>query len=172
MTERYIDRPWIRKPDQNFDAPAHPDPEGLYSNENIDKSLVAMRGKSYEMGLKRGVAFLAFWPYTSPFPRVAFAVDSEIQRDPNPDKEGDIGTNYFGIAMSKLAYMLATHTNSGSEVRPVKTGEVAYKGGLIVITEEGSEIFAGYSGGTEEQDVQIALMGISTLIELSEASPR
>lgn len=162
-----IDKPWIRKPDQQW-APSNPEPRELFSPKNINKSLEDMHAEAVEMGLDKGVAFLATWPFISTIPRVAFTVVGSLERDPDPDKEGDIGTNYFGIAMSKLAYMLSTREDSGSQARPIKFGEVSYKGGLIVTTQEGSGIYIGYSGGTEDQDVQIANKGFSTLIQLVE----
>ncbi len=127
-----------------------------------------MHSEAVEIGLKKGVAFLATWPFFVTSPRVAFIVVGSLERDPIPDKEGDIGTNYFGIAMSKLAYMLSTHENSGSQTRPPKNGEVPDRGGLVVITKENSGIYVGYSGGTEDQDVQIANKGLSTLVRLAE----
>lgn len=162
-----LDISWIRKPDQQW-TPPHGDPEGLYSEENITKSLKAMHTEAVEMGLTKGVAFLAVWAFFDTYPRVAFTIVYSIERDPSPDKEGDIGTNYFGIAMSKLAYMLSTYEDSGSQTRPIKNGEVSYKGGLTVTTLEGSGIFVGYSGGTEGQDVQIALKGLTTFVQLAE----
>ncbi len=161
-----IDRIWIRKPNQEW-APPHADPEGLYSEENISESLKTMHKEAVEMGLRRGVAFLFVWPFFDTYPRVAFTIVGSLERGPNPDKEGDLGTNYFGVAMSKLAYMLSTREDSGSQTRPIKNGEVSYKGGLILTTEEGSCIFVGYSGGTEDQDLQIALRGQDTLVQLA-----
>ncbi len=64
--------------------------------------------------------------------------------------------------------MLSTHEDSGSNARPLKSGEVSYKGGLAVTTEKGSGIYVGYSGGTEEQDVEIASKGLGKLIRLAE----
>lgn len=168
MTE--IDRPWIRKPDQKW-APPHPEPRGLYSAENINEGLRAMHQEAVILGVKKGVAFLSVWPFFSVDPRVAFRVIQTLERDRDPDSEVDLGTNYFGVAMSKLAYMLSTRTNSGSGVRPVKYGEVAYKGGVMLTTEDGSGIYVGYSGGTEEQDLQIAIKGLTTFVELAEKTP-
>ncbi len=162
-----IDKSWIRKPDQKW-APPNPEPRELFSSKNINKSLEVMHAEAVEMGLDKGVAFLASWPFFVTSPRVAFTIVGSLERDPDPDEEADIGTNYFGVAMSKLAYMLSTRQDSGSQDRPIKFGEVSYRGGLRVTTEEGSGIYVGYSGGTEDQDVQIASKGLSTLIQLAE----
>lgn len=167
MIELFQNRPWVRKPDQKG-APPHPEPRGLYSEINITKSLEAMHNEAVALGLKKGVSFLCFRSFFEHAPRVAFIITGSLERDPIPGEKGDVGTNYFGIAMSKLAFMLSTDTNSGSGVRPLKDGEIAYKGGLIIITEEGSLILAGYSGGSEDQDLQIARKGMSTYIDLAE----
>lgn len=169
MNERYLDRPWIRNPEMEWAQPQL-DPEGLHSEDTINNSLEAMKAEATEIGLNKGVAFIVIWPsnLAYSFPRVAFRVVGSFERRPDPDKEGDLGTNYFGVAMSKLAEMLSTRKDSGSQTRPIRNGEVGYKGGITVTTEEGTGIFIGYSGGTEEQDVQIAYKGLTTLIQLAE----
>jgi hypothetical protein len=161
------DKLWLRKTDQKWEPP-HPDPEGLYSDIHINKSLEAMHSEAVQIGLRKGVAFVVVWPFFSATPRVAFTIVQTISRESDPDKEGDSGTNYFGIAMSKLAYMLSTREDSGSKVREIRNGEVSYRGGLTVTTQEGTSIYAGYSGGTEDQDVQIAIKGLNTIIQLAE----
>ncbi|OGM82423.1 hypothetical protein A2376_03025 [Candidatus Woesebacteria bacterium RIFOXYB1_FULL_47_31] len=171
MSERFQNKDWVRKLDMPNWVPINLEPNGLSSESNISESLEAMTDQAFALGLNRGVAFICYWPGNpgdSRKPQVTFKVTGDLERDPKPDKSGDIGTNYFGIAMSKLAYMLSTETDSGSGIRPVKNGEVSYRGGLILVTQEGSRICGGYSGGTEEQDLQIASKGLSRLIELAE----
>ncbi|MBU0572237.1 hypothetical protein KKH23_01040 [Patescibacteria group bacterium] len=143
--------------------------ETWYSNERMNRALQHMRVKAVEMGLRQGVAFICAHPFFVDMPRVAFVVVSTLERDPDPNRCGDDkGENYFGIAMSKLAFMLSTKTNSGSQSRLTKDGEVNYHGGLAFffqnIADEGG-IYVGYSGGTEHQDMQIARKGLSIMVE-------
>lgn len=90
------------------------------------------------------------------------SVNNTISREPDPGKDGDEGTNYLGVAMLKLAAMMATGMNSGSNIGFVKYGETAYRGG--VIRKDGIyTVYAGFSGGTEDQDVDIAQFGMELL---------
>ncbi len=85
-----------------------------------------------------------------------------------PDKVGhgpeDTGTNYFAVVAAKLAEMVSTSLDSGSAGRPPKTGEVAYKGGIVRPGVFGNRHFAAFSGGTPEQDLIIARKGLFTLM--------
>src|SRR3989344_7927568 len=144
MAENFNDRRWVGKPDN--DVLPTPEPQGLYYELNIAMSVEVMGREADALGLQKGVSFICVYPYFAQFPRIFFAVNGSLEREPDPDREGDLGTNYFAVAMSKLAYMLATRTNSGSGVRPIRNGEVDYKGGLIITTKKGSLIAAGYSG--------------------------
>jgi hypothetical protein len=129
-------------------------------------ALINMIQKAKEFGLDKGVAFVAIKGKKDRFPRVAFTV-LQLERDPDPEKgENDTGTNYFGVAMAKLAVMLSTGRSSGPpEVRPLKTGEVAYQGGIVLNPDGDCEIYTGFSGGTERQDLEIAIVGGKTLIK-------
>jgi len=162
-----IDRPWIRKPDQAW-APPNPDPEGLYLDENTNKSLETMHREALNVGLNEGVCFIAHWPFFVTAPRIAFMSVGNIVRDPDPNIDGDRGDNYFGEVMSKFAYLLARREGQEKPEAPLRRGEDFSDGVISITTEEGSGIYVGFSGGTEDQDVQIAKKGLSTLIQLAE----
>lgn len=90
-----------------------------------------------------------------------FIVVGDKTREPDlkrgPD---DTGTNYIATACSKLAEMLDTYKNSGTmEGRRPKKGELGYKGGIV---REYNDllIFVVFSGGTPEEDLNIARLGL------------
>jgi len=119
------------------------------------------------LGLTKGVAFVSVQKkrdaeYNQ---EVRFlVVNNTIQREPSSLIKDDTGTNYFAVAMSKLAVMMGSNgRNSGyPELRP-KNGEVVYRGGLVREVGE-FFIYTGFSGGTEDEDVGIADMGMGILL--------
>ena len=130
-----------------------------------DRALEAMLKKAEEIGLDKGVAFIVVQKKGQQGHRIAYTV-LEVERDPNLDKAGDIGRNYFGTVMLKLAQMLATYENSGpSDDRPLKAGEVDYEGGIVFEPDDDHIVLIGYSGGTEEEDVDISLIGKTKLLK-------
>ena len=84
-----------------------------------------------------------------------------LTRNPDPERDTqdqqDPGTNYAGAALGKLAQMFRTGKNSG--VEPVRKGEFGAKGGIL-----GHKVATAFSGGTENQDAQIAQEGIDEYI--------
>ena len=127
----------------------------------VDDILDQMDAKAQELGVTGVSIFLAapikggtrLTPHVSVLERIERPADRGVS---------DTGTNYFGVAFTKLAEMLSTAENSGWASRPTKVGETGYRGGLIFVDEEGSKCFA-FSGGTEDQDVEIAKAGAAVL---------
>lgn len=146
-----------------------------------EHALKTMLEKAEEIGLNRGVAVVcavSYHPKSTSFPRVEFAsLKGTLQRDPRPPENiwqrilwffcpwlEDFGTNYLGMALMKLAWMVATNTTSGFSARHIKNGETVARGGLI--HPEGTmRIFTAFSGGTEEQDTEIASAGMGYLLQ-------
>ena len=127
-------------------------------------ALVAMEKEAKIMKLPAGVAFVATQQLNGKMGEVRFlVVKNTLVRMPVVGTEGDAGTNYFGVAMMKLAVMMAYQVNSGVMRLEVKKGEVSYRGGLMRYFG-GLWIYVGFSGGTEEQDVEIAKVGLSVLL--------
>lgn len=139
-----------------------------YIDERIqNEALEAMIQYARENKIHKGVATILVRKDNDLHPRIAYAILS-LESDPNLKKgEDGKGYNYFGIVMSKLAVMFATHSNSGSLDRPVKVGEVPWKG-AIIFQPKGSKytLYVGYSGGTELQDVAISKVGLKHLMSL------
>lgn len=121
-------------------------------------TLLTMNKKAKEIGVKRGVSAVMVTQSLYAFGEVDFlAVDGKIER--RSRGAGDPGTNYFGIVMAKLAVMMSTFANSGTFVNSIKRGEVPYRGGLY--KKVGIyHVFIAFSGGTEDQDVEIAQAGV------------
>ena len=93
----------------------------------------------------------------------AFIVVGKFQRGPRDDDPNDTGTNYAAVAWSKLAEMLATRVDSGTDKdRRPKKGECGWPGG--VVAREGEFLLlTAFSGGTGEEDVKIAKAGLESL---------
>jgi hypothetical protein len=112
------------------------------------------------MGLQKGVAFVCIQKNDGEMGKINYGVvNHTIKREPVDGKKGDIGTNYFGVVMSKLAVMMSLGLDSGMSHDALKYGEVPYRGGLV--QEIGDfKVYVGFSGGTEDQDVAIAKSGM------------
>ncbi len=70
--------------------------------------------------------------------------------------------NLLGIAYTKASEMADTHRDSGSGVREIYSGELGYQGGLIKKVNSGY-ILAVFSGGSGEQDLEVAKIGLDWL---------
>jgi hypothetical protein len=88
------------------------------------------------------------------------AVDTIKDVPVDPEQHEYPGYNFIGIAYSKAAEMADTKLNSGSKVRPAFQGEFGYQGGLIKKVQYGF-ILVVFSGGTSEQDLEIAQAGMN-----------
>lgn len=110
--------------------------------------------------LTRGVALAVSWRARQKPEIAAGALNGQLDRD---SRHGDTGTNYWGIANGKLAYMMSTFEDSGSGSRDLKNGESGYKGGLYRKVGD-IHVFTVYSGApTEMVDVVIAGAGLKKL---------
>ncbi|HAQ20830.1 MAG TPA: hypothetical protein DCR40_16600 [Prolixibacteraceae bacterium] len=70
--------------------------------------------------------------------------------------------NLLGIAYTKASEMADTHRDSGSKIREIYNGELGYKGGLIKKVDSGY-LLAVFSGGSGEQDLEVAQIGLDWL---------
>ena len=134
----------------------------LFANEYIQiGALTAMISIAKRMGIEHGVAFISVQEARTNIRNLQFAiVEGRFQRDSRG--EGDLGTNHFGIAMEKLAVMMGTGYRSGHLPGSLRKGESAYRGGLL--RQEGDYcVYVGFSGGTEDQDVEITESGMKML---------
>ncbi len=127
--------------------------------------LVAMATVAQRMGINKGVAFVMVKSKRDALGNPRYIVVNEVLvREPvgREVEMVDPGTNYFGAAMGKLAYMLAKGVDSGTKDQTHK-GEMPYRGGLVKEVDD-DQIYIGFSGGTENQDVEIAEFGMKMLL--------
>ena len=120
-----------------------------------DKSLQLIEQAAQKISIK-GVAIVAFIPgevtdsWTSKMKVVGHLTNNK--------------DNLLGIASTKAAEMADTRMDSGSGVREIYSGELGYKGGLIKKVKSGY-VLAVFSGGSSEQDLEVAKIGLDWLLK-------
>jgi hypothetical protein len=125
-----------------------------------DQALVAMKRRAKEIGI-RGVAVVAWSEgktvksWTSKMLTVGGPICG-------PSDSNPAGANFLGIAFTKAAEMADTLVHSGSGVRPPKTGEYGWPGGLVKKVR-GGHLFAAFSGGPSADDVKVSRDGLKVL---------
>jgi len=123
-----------------------------------DKSLSLIADAARKISIK-GVAIVAFIPgdttktWISKMKVVGHLTDNK--------------NNLLGIASAKAAEMADTHLDSGSKIREIYSGELGYQGGLIKKVKSGY-ILAVFSGGSGEQDMEAAKIGLDWLLKYYE----
>ena len=125
-----------------------------------DQALQAMKLRAEELKIK-GVAVVAYSPGDSiqSWSSKMIVVGHLASEPSKPD---DHGANLLGIAYTKAAEMADTLKDSGSKVRPPKTGEYGWPGGVILRGKTGV-LIASFSGGPSEDDVKVAKVGLAIL---------
>jgi hypothetical protein len=123
--------------------------------EQADQSLALIEQAAQKISIK-GVAIVAFIPG-----EIAESWISKMKVVGNLTHDK---SNLLAIAYTKAAEMADTHLDSGSGVREIYSGELGYKGGLIKKVNSGY-ILAVFSGGSGEQDLEVAKIGLDWLSE-------
>ena len=72
--------------------------------------------------------------------------------------------NFLAIAYAKASEMAVTHKDSGNGDRKDITGEFGWQGGVI-IKVDGGYLVGAFSGGTGQQDADVAKEGLDWLSE-------
>lgn len=121
--------------------------------KHADECLSVMEQAALKMQVK-GVAVLAFIPGES--------TETWISKMKVVGSLSNESANYLSIAYSKAGEMAETFQDSGRGIREPKTGEFGWKGGIIKKTKSGY-LLAVFSGGSGEQDREIATKGIDYL---------
>ena len=120
--------------------------------------------KAEGLGANKGVAAICVRKVGETHGSLQFlAVKDKIER-PSNGKPDDLGTNYFGVAMAKLAIMMATDMPSGTYKSVVKRGEVAYKGGVMGSYLSLYKVYVAFSGLSEDDDVKVAEVGLKAML--------
>lgn len=123
--------------------------------KHANQSLALIEQAAQKISIK-GVAIIAFIPgdvtqsWTSKMKVVGHLTNDKA--------------NLLGIASTKAAEMADTHLDSGSGIREIYSGELGYKGGLIKKVKSGY-ILAVFSGGSSEQDLEVAKIGLEWLFK-------
>ena len=144
-------------------------------NTNVNRHLVfavrAMEAKAREMGLVGVAGVLVLerrrddrhWrpQLWSPL----LCVVDAYARPAAPESRGidDTGTNYAAVVFAKLAEMVYSLMNSGESKEPPQKGTFGWPGGVCVV-KDSVYLFAAFSGGTGEQDVEVAQVGMRVLV--------
>jgi len=129
-------------------------------NDVADQALQAMKQRAEELHVK-GVAVVAYsegdtvQSWSSKMVVVGHLSGPPSKNDPN-------GTNLLGIAYTKASEMADTLKNSGSHVRPPKTGEYGWQGGVVTKGKTGI-LIAAFSGGPSEDDLKVSKAGLEIL---------
>lgn len=123
--------------------------------QNADQSLALVEQAAEKISIK-GVAIVAFIPGDA---TVSWISKMKVVGNLTSGK-----ANLLGIAYTKASEMADTHRDSGSGVREIYSGELGYQGGLIRKVSSGY-ILAVFSGGSGEQDVEVAKIGLDKLAE-------
>ena len=129
-------------------------------NDVADQALQTMKQRAEELHVK-GVAVVAYsegdtvQSWSSKMVVVGHLSSPPSKNDPN-------GANLLGIAYTKAAEMADTLKDSGSHVRPPKTGEYGWQGGVVTRGKTGV-LIAAFSGGPSEDDVKVSKAGLEIL---------
>jgi len=121
--------------------------------KQADKSLALIEQAAQKISIK-GVAIVAFIP--------GEVSESWISKMKVVGNLTSGKANLLGIASTKAAEMADTFKDSGSGVREIYSGELGYKGGLIKKVKSGY-VLAVFSGGSGEQDLEVAKVGLDWL---------
>ena len=123
--------------------------------ENADKCLAIIEKAAQKLGIT-GAAMVAFVP--------GDVSESWISKMKVMGRLADKDANFLAIAYAKASEMAVTHKDSGNAERKDITGEFGWQGGVIIEVDTGY-LVAAFSGGTGQQDADVAKEGLDWLSE-------
>lgn len=123
--------------------------------KNADECLAIMEKAAQKSGIT-GVAMIAFIP--------GDASTTWISKMKVIGRLTGKDANFLAIAYAKASEMAVTHENSGNVERKEITGEFGWPGGMIIKVESGY-LLGAFSGGTGQQDADVAKAGLVWLAE-------
>lgn len=130
-------------------------------------ALARAAAQAQSLGIKGMAAVLIIVGNAPLILQPKLALVGRLYRSPDSASRGleDVGTNDMAVVFAKIAEMVRTHQNSGSqEDTPPLKGELGYQGGVYEYhLAKKAHLFAAFSGGTPKQDVQIALAAMKVL---------
>ena len=131
----------------------------------------AIRAKACELGVKGVGGWTVLTPnsFYDETNYASYVVVDRFIRHADPADPEDTGTNYMGVAFTKMAQMVRTFHDSGmGEYEFAMHGEFDYRGGKFCTfgSDEDTNVFlVFFSGGTEDQDCVIAQAGLDAALE-------
>jgi hypothetical protein len=142
------------------DKPETPAPAaGIDFDGPASTALAAMKARAEALHVA-GVAVVAYAEGDSvTLWSSKMLVVGNMTKPPSPN---DKGSNLLAIAYAKAAEMASTLKDSGSGIRPLLTGELGWKGGVVARGRSGV-LIAAFSGGRSEDDVQVSKAGLGVL---------
>lgn len=128
-----------------------------------NRALLAMQDTALKLGVRgvAGVCIVA--PKSSDTLIPVLRICGRFERPVFERGETDKGTNYLGVTLLKFATSFSRQRSSGPDIATLKMGEIGFKG-CVVQVKGSATLFAFFSGGSEEDDVQIANAGMSVLL--------
>jgi hypothetical protein len=123
--------------------------------KNADECLSIIEKAAQKLGIT-GTAMIAFIP--------GDVSESWISKMKVIGRLTGKDANFLAIAYAKASEMAVTHENSGNAERKEITGEFGWQGGMIIKVESGY-LLAAFSGGTGQQDADVAKAGLVWLAE-------
>ncbi len=119
--------------------------------------LDAMVAHALSIGVKNGAATMS--TYATDFPDLVFSATMINGSGTRMGVVGKDDVNYIGVVCAKNAKSLRTAEPSCDDGTDV-IGEVPYCGNVVMQVKDVVAII-GYSGGSEDQDVEIAQVGVN-----------
>lgn len=121
--------------------------------KNADECLAIIEKAAQKLGIT-GAAMVAFIP--------GDVSESWISKMKVMGRLANKDANFLSIAYAKASEMAVTHENSGNGEREGITGEFGWQGGVIIKVDSGYLVGA-FSGGTGQQDADVAKEGLEWL---------
>ncbi len=121
--------------------------------KHADECLAIIERAAQKLSIK-GAAMIAFIP--------GDVSESWISKMKVVGSLANSDANFLAIAYAKASEMAVTHQDSGNEERKDITGEFGWQGGAIIKVDSGY-IVGAFSGGTGQQDVDVAKEGLDWL---------
>ena len=123
--------------------------------KNADECLTIIEKAAQKLGIT-GAAVIAFIP--------GDVTASWVSKMKVIGRLASPNANFLAIAYAKASEMAVTHKDSGNTERKEITGEFGWQGGVIIKVESGYLVGA-FSGGTGQQDANVAKEGLDWLSE-------
>jgi len=123
--------------------------------KNADECLAIIENAAQKLGIT-GAAMIAFIP--------GDVSESWISKMKVIGRLANKDANFLAIAYAKASEMAVTHEDSGNGERKDITGEFGWQGGVIIKVESGY-LLGAFSGGTGQQDADVAKKGLVWLSE-------